>query len=343
MRAWVLAETTGPDGYRLEDIPSLAPKAGEVRVSLKAAALNHLDLWVSWGRPAPPLPHVAGADGAGFIDACGPGVPDRVGEPVIINPATACLRCRTCLAGDTPLCPSFKIVGEHRWGTLATEVIVPTENAIAKPPGLDWESAGSFGTAYANAVRMFRKAELGLADRVLIPGVGGGVALACLLLAKAAGAYVIVTSRNPDKLRRASELGADLAVGSTDDFSVEVLAATAGRGVDVVFDTVGPATWHEAMRSLRRGGRFVTCGASSGQTVEVHLPTLFFRQQSLIGSTMNNFAEFERATTAVGSGQVPVIIDRTFPFEDVPEALLYLEQSQQFGKVAITIASGGTS
>ena len=340
MRAWLLTETNGPSGYRLTEVPTPEPGPGEVRVELKSSALNHLDLWVSKGRPAPPLPHIAGADGAGIIDACGPGVPDRRGEAVIVNPSTACMTCDACTRGDIPLCRRFRILGEHRWGTLASPVVVPNQNAVTKPASLDWLTAGSFGTAYANAVRMYRRARLQIGERVLVLGVGGGVALAGMLLAKAAGASVFVTSRDTDKLAKAATLGADLGFNSSQEFSADILAATNGTGVDVVFDTIGPATWTEAMRSLRRGGRFVTCGASSGQTVEVHLPSLFVRQQELIGSTMNIFAEFETATLMVSEHGVPVVIDRVFEFEQFPEALSYLEESQQFGKVCLSQGAG---
>lgn len=335
MRAWVLHEMGGPESFRLEEVDT--PEAGpdEVRVRLRSGALNHLDLWVSRGLPKPDLPHVAGADGAGVVDEVGRAV-DRVsvGEQVIINPSVACGRCPACLAGRSPFCKSYGILGEHRWGTFAEQVVIPAANVVPKPEHLAWEEAGAFGLTTGTAFRMLRRARLRAGDVLLVVGIGGGVSSAGLSLGLAMGARVYVTSTRPEKIKRALELGAAGGFSSNDHFA-EQLKGEVPNGADVVLENVGPATWEQSVRSLARGGRLVVCGGTSGAKVEVHLPSLFFKQLELIGSTMFDYAEFADVVGLVGDGQVPVLVDQVFGFEDLPSALARLETGDQFGKVVI--------
>lgn len=336
MRAWVLPELGGPERYRLEDLDAPQPGDGEVRVQVRAAALNHMDLWVSRGLPAPPLPHVPGADGAGVVEAVGEGVTGvAVGDEVVLDPSISCGACPACTRGEIPLCPDFEIMGEHRWGSMADLVVVPAVNAVPKPPGLGWEEAAAYGLAGATAFRMLRRARLAPGDVMLVVGVGGGVSSAGMLLGLAWGATVYVTSRSGEKRRRALELGAGGAFDSSGRFARELRAATGGRGADVVFENVGPATWEQATRSLAPGGRLVTCGGTSGQEVSVRLPVLFFKQHEIIGSTMSDHDEFRRVTRLVGDGRVPVLVDEVLPFDAYPAALERLQAGQQLGKLVI--------
>lgn len=336
MRAWVLRQIGGPERYRLEDVPVPEPGPVEVRVALRAAGLNHLDLWVSRGKPIPPLPHVAGADGAGIIDAVGPEVKGPApGDEVVVNPTITCGECTDCLGGDPALCSRVRIVGEHRWGTLADQVVVPAANVVAKPPSLSWLEAGAFGAVTATAVRMFRRARLREGETVLVAGAGGGMGSAGVGVAIALGADVLATSTSEQTRERALALGARAVFDSADGFADAVRDATGGRGADVVFEHVGPATWEQSLHSLRRGGRLVTCGGTSGQEVGLSLPFLFWRQLEVIGSTMAGPDEFAEAVALVGDGRVPVAVDEVVGFEALPGALAALDEGGRFGKVVI--------
>jgi NADPH:quinone reductase-like Zn-dependent oxidoreductase len=314
------------------------PAAGEVRVALRASALNHLDLWVARGLPAPPaMPHVSGADGAGVVDAIGPDVDDvAIGDEVMIDPSTSCGRCSECTRGDVPFCPDFRIVGEHRWGTHAEAVLVPRMNVRSKPASLSWEEAAAGGLVVSSAIRMLRRARFEPGDDVLVVGVGGGSSTAAFLLALALGAgRVWATSREAAKLAWAVDRGAAGGLDSSGRFDGAVREATGGRGVDVVVDNVGTATFARSLGSLAKGGRLVTNGSTSGRTAELHLPTLFWRQLEVVGATMNDHREFADAVQLIGSRAVDVPIDATFPFEEFPTALARLDAGGQLGKIVL--------
>ena len=339
MRAWLLNDTDGPGSYTLAEVPDPGPGPGEVRVLLRASALNHLDLWVARGMPAPPsLPHVSGADGAGVVDAIGDGVDDlRLGAEVVIDPSTSCGACPECIRGDVPFCRDFRIVGEHRWGTHAEAVVVPAENVRSKPGSLSWERAAAAGLVASSALRMLRRARFEPGDDLLVVGIGGGTSTAAFLLARALGARRLwVTTRDAEKLRWAADHGATGGSRTSDRFDELVRAETEGRGVDIVVDNVGTLTFERSLRSLTRGGRLVTNGSTTGRTADVHLPTLFWRQLEVIGSTMNDHREFADALQLVGSGAVEVPIDATFGFEEFPAALERLEAGRQLGKIVLT-------
>ena len=339
MRAWFLDRCEGPESWTLGSLETPMPGPKEVRVTLKASALNHLDLWVSKGLPCPSaLPHVGGADGAGTIDAVGEEVEGlSVGDDVVIDPSTSCGVCEVCDAGEIPFCADFNIVGEHRWGTHAEHVVVPAVNAVLKPPALDWPAASAFGLATSSALRMLRRARLARDDTVLVVGVGGGTSTAAFALAPVLGATaVFVTSRHASKREWALNNGADAAFDSEGPFDEEVRAITRGRGVDVVVENVGTATWERSMKSLARGGRLVTNGSTSGRTAQLHLPTLFWRQLEVIGSTMNDHREFNEATEFVSNGRVTIPVDSTYAFDEFPAALERLDSGQQTGKIVLT-------
>ncbi|MEO8477717.1 MAG: zinc-binding dehydrogenase [Actinomycetota bacterium] len=338
IRAWLLHDVTGPEAYALGEVPTPEPGPGEVRIALRASALNHLDLWVARGLPRPPsLPHVGGADGAGVVDSVGTGVMGvAVGDEVMIDPSTSCGACEACLHGDITFCNTFRIVGEHRWGAHAEHVVVPAVNAVRKPTHLDWAEASAFGLVMSSALRMLRQALVRTGDRVLVIGIGGGTSTAAFQLALALGAEVFATSTKSDKLAWALDHGAAGSFDSSGDFDRAVRHATDGLGVDIVVDNVGPATFERSIRSLARGGRLVTNGSTSGRTAELHLPTLFWRQLHVIGSTMNDHREFADAVGMLDRGEVePVPVDSTFPFEAFPAALARLDAGDQLGKIVL--------
>ena len=331
MRAWQLHDTDGPESYRLDDVAIPEPGPGEVRLAMRIAALNHLDLWVSRGLPRPHhFPHIAGADGAGVIDAIGEGVTSvSTGDEVTINPSLSCGMCPACLAGDIVFCRSFGILGEHVSGTLAEYVVVPARNVVTRPQ-VEWEVAGSYGLAFGTAHRMLQRARLRAGETLLVVGIGGGVATAAFQLGLAMGADVMVTSRSEDKRTWATSHGATAAADSSGTFSKEL-----PRKADVVIESVGPATFDQSVRSTAAGGRIAVCGATSGPKIELTVPVLFFKQLEIIGSTMFTHAEFTTVTGLVDSGKVQPQVDQVFDFADLPDALGRLDAGDQLGKVAL--------
>lgn len=332
MRAWVLNDTNGPSSFTLTEIDTPEPQPGQVRVKLKASALNHLDLWTSMGLPAPKhFPHITGADGAGVIDAVGEGVEwVAEGDEVVIDPAIP----YGPVTDNIPYGGRLGIVGEHLWGTLAEQVVVPAANVVPKPTNLDWIQAGSYGLATGTAYRMLQRARLQPGQLLLVVGVGGGVSSAGLSLGVAMGAEVWVTSTKPEKIERAVELGAKGGFDSTGEFAAELREA-AGRQADVVLENVGEPTWKQSMRALASGGRLVTCGATGGTKVEISIPVLFFKQHEIIGSTMFDHSDFQAITEMIAEGRIPIHVDEVFGFEELPAALARMEAGAQLGKIAI--------
>ena len=325
MQAWVLKDS--PGDYVWDEVPDPIPGPGDVRVKVVASALNHMDLWVTQGKPRPHLPHVPGCDVAGVIDMVGEGVSaELVDTEVVVNPAVSCRRCRVCLSGESPLCKQFQITGEHRWGGHGTWIVVPTENVTPRPQNLSWEQSAAFGLATLTAWRMLRRGRLRAGETVLIVGVGGGVSSAALALAKSMGTHVIITSRDATKRARALELGADEAVDSQSQ-RWDVSA-------DLVIESVGPATWENSIRSLRPGGRLVVCGGTSGPSVEISLPRLFFKQHEIIGSTMGSYEEWAQVVELMEQ-DVAVVVDQVCKLSEYPEALSRLGKGDQLGKIVL--------
>ncbi|MCY4370824.1 MAG: zinc-binding dehydrogenase [bacterium] len=331
MHAWILNDTKGLTSFTLGRVVTPEPGPGQVRVKLVMSALNRLDLWMSMGLPAPrQFPHVAGGDGAGTVDALGEGVAGfDVGDEVIVNPGLG----YAPTTNHIPFSGKLGVLGEHVWGTLAEYVVVPVSNVVPKAPHLDWEQAAAYALAYGTAYRMLLRARLQPGDVLLVVGVGGGVSSAGLLIGRLMGAEVYVTSRSPAKIARAIELGAVGGFSSTDAFSKELKAAR--RPADVVFENVGPATWNQSMRSLRPGGRVVTCGSTSGAKVEISVPPLFFRHLEIIGSTMFDHEDFAQVSRWVADGDLPVLVDRVYDFEDLPAALSRMKVGDHHGKIVI--------
>jgi NADPH:quinone reductase-like Zn-dependent oxidoreductase len=338
MRAIAITATDGPAGAALHDVPRPEPAAGEVRIALAASSLNHADLWASHGQPRIErrFPFILGVDGAGTIDAVGAGVDDGcVGSEVVVNPVLSCGHCPHCAAGERMLCRDFRMIGEHVDGTHADTVCVPAICAVPRPDGLSAAEAAAGATVFATAYRLlYTRARLRAGDRVLIHGIGGGLATAALQLAKVAGAICAVTSSDDAKLARARELGADHAVNYRSGDVVREVRAAFGAA-DVIVDSVGAAVWDASFRVLAPGGRLVTAGATGGDRGAVPIVHLFWRQLEVIGTTMASDAEFRRALDLMVTSGRRAVVDRTVALEDVPAALLALARGEQFGKIVV--------
>ena len=330
------------EDIRVGEIPTPAPGPGEVRVAMKAAALNHLDLFVIGGLPGLelPMPHVLGADGAGIIDEVGEGVAGwEAGDEVVLNPGMWCNRCEYCLAGEQSTCIKYGLLGEHCDGTFAEAIVVPERNCHRKPADLSWTEAAAFPLVTLTAWRMLvTKARVRGGDTVLIHGIGGGVSLVAMQIAMLHGAKVIVTSHSEAKLKKALEMGAEAALDySQVDVAREVSKLTGRRGADIVVDNVGAATFEASLNSCRKGGCIVTCGATTGPAIPVDVRRLFWAQISIHGSTMCNEDEFRAMLGVVEAGGLPPVIDSTIPLDQTADAFRRLQNAEQFGKVVIDI------
>lgn len=345
MRALTLTAIGGLEHLELQDVP--APTLGgpgDVLVRVHAAALNRLDLFVIDGLPGVRyvFPHIVGADGAGVVDQVGPAVTSvRPGDRVFINPGLSCGSCEWCTAGEHSLCAEFGVLGEHHPGTIAEYVAVPARNLAPVPAAMPWAQAAAFPLATVTAWRMLNsRARLKRGETVLIWGIGGGVALAALAIAREAGARIIVTSGSDAKLLRARELGADETINhATTDVAKTVRALTGRRGADVVVDSVGEKTWEQSLRSLARMGRLVTCGATSGPMVTTDVRKLFWYQWSILGSTMGSEAEFQAIARLAQAGRLWPEVDKIYPLSEARDAFRRLANGAQLGKVVIEVAS----
>jgi NADPH:quinone reductase-like Zn-dependent oxidoreductase len=345
MRAVTIDQHGGLEQLRVRDDLPVPPLEGphDVRVRLRAASLNRLDLWVLGGIPGVRIHPgwVVGSDGAGEVDAVGEGVTDVApGDRVLLNPGVvdpACA-CAYCAAGDQPHCRTYGILGEHRPGTLADYVVVPARNVHRIPDTVSFEVAAAFPLATLTAWRMvLGRARVAPGEQVLVWGIGGGVALAALQLAKAQGATVWVTSRSQWKLERARALGADHLLLHGEGVGEAVRQGTGKRGVDVVIDSVGEATWPQSLQALGKRGRLVTCGGTSGPLVQVDVRRLFWNQWTLMGSTMGSEAECRAMLAPFRAGRFHPEVDSVFPLAEAPAAYARLGSGAQFGKVVVRL------
>lgn len=346
MRGLTLPAPGGPAQLVLRSdlpVPPL-PGPAHVRVRVVCAALNHLDLFVADGIPGIPLGPgwVPGADAAGIVETVGDAVTHlRPGDRVLLNPGYADGDDEYTRAGDQPLSPSYKILGEHVPGTLAEYVVAPASCVFPVPTGVSWEEAAAFPLATLTAWRMVHgRAKVRRGEHVLIQGIGGGVALAALAMCQDLGAVTWVTSGSDEKLARAAALGATHGLNyRTADVAREIRTATKKRGVDVVIDSVGAATWKTSLGALGRAGRLVTCGGTSGPQLETDVRKLFWNQWSILGSTMGSDAEFAAIVAELAAGRLRPVVDRVFPLDDARGAYEHLAAGQQFGKVVVRITA----
>lgn len=330
------------DKLHVLEVPK--PEVGDhdVLIRVKACALNHLDLWVREGLPGLklPLPHIPGCDVAGEVAAVGRGVTyPEPGVRVAVNPLQTCGECEWCIQGEEPLCPEFKILGEHIPGGYAEYVKVPARNTVELPTDFDYVEAAAAPLVFQTAWRMLvTRAHVRPGEDVLILGAGSGVSTAAIQIAKYAGCTVFVTSSSDDKLRKAKDLGADVLVNyRTMDFDKAIWELTGKRGVDVIVEHVGQATFGRSLRALARGGRLVFCGATTGPEASFDLRRSFYRGHTMLGSTMSSRKEFEDVMKLVFRRKLRPVVDRTYPLDQARDAQERLAKGEQFGKIVLTM------
>lgn len=332
MTAMVLREHGGPEVLHLEDVPAPEPKPGEVRVRIRAVALNHLDIWVRRGGPAFKLeyPHRLGSDIAGELDD---------GTKVVVQPGLSCMKCTACLGGHDNLCRHYKILGENTQGGYAQYIVVPAVNIAAYPARLDFAHAAASILPFLTAWQMVvHKARVQPGDTVLVQGAGSGIGVAAIQIAKLFGARVITTASSDDKLERAKQLGADVCINYTSqDFVAECKKLTDKRGVDSVIEHVGGDVFAASIKAVRNGGRIVTCGATAGFHPAIDLRHIFFRQVEVLGSTMGSKADLLTVLGHVAAGKLQPIVHEVLPLARAADAHRILEERRAFGRVVLEI------
>jgi NADPH:quinone reductase-like Zn-dependent oxidoreductase len=321
-------EDGGPEVLVLEEVPDPVAGPGEVLIRLRASALNHLDIWIRKGLPSVPKPRILGADGAGVVEALGEGVSGvERGQRVVINPGIE--------ASDG----TIHVIGEHGDGTNAELIAVPATHVYPIPDGLSFEEAAAFPLVFETAYRMLvTRAQLQKGEWVLLWGIGSGVSTAGLAIARALGARTIVTSSSEAKLERARELGADVVINhADDDVKAAVKEATAGHGADIVVDHVGEATWRTSLDVAAREGRVVVCGATSGPNPPAALHRVWWKQLTILGSTMGTKTDFEGAYDLIASGRARPVVDEVLPLDEIHAAHARLEAGEQLGKIVLRV------
>jgi NADPH:quinone reductase-like Zn-dependent oxidoreductase len=315
------------------------PGPGEVRVRVRAVALNHLDIWTRRGGPAfrVELPHRLGADIAGVVDALGPGATAAVGSKVVLQPGLSCGRCAACLGGHDNLCRYYSILGEHKPGGYAEFIVVPAANLAPYPERLDFAHAASSILPFLTAWQMVvHKARVAPGDTVLVHGAGSGIGVAAIQIAKLYGARVIATAGSDEKAARGKALGADVVINySTTDFAAECRALTGKRGVDAVIEHVGGDVFAASIKAVRNGGRIVTCGATAGFHPAIDLRHIFFRQVEVLGSTMGSKADLLAVLSHVAAGRLEPVVHRVMPLAEAAEAHRLMESGASTGKIVL--------
>ena len=332
----------GPEVLQVDEIDPPHAGAGEVTVEVKACALNHLDIWTRTGMPNVriEMPRILGSDVSGIVVETGEGVTDvPLGEEVVLQPGLSCRRCLRCLQGRDNECRQYKVLGSRVDGGYTERLSVPVENLLPKPKRLSFEEAASVPLVFLTARHMLvERARLRPGEDVLVLAAGSGVGIAAIQIAKLWGARVIATASTDAKLARAQELGADDLVNYREqDFAREVRRLTDKKGVDVVIEHVGQDTFPKSLRSLARGGRLVTCGATSGPDIEVDLRYVFARHLALLGSYMGGKHELAELLPLFDTGRLKPVVDRVFPLEEAADAHRRMENREQFGKIVLRI------
>jgi NADPH:quinone reductase-like Zn-dependent oxidoreductase len=341
MKAIRFHQHGGPDVLRLEDAPDPSPAAGEVLVRIRACALNHLDLWERRGlaRIEFPMPHISGSDVAGEVVAAPSGTV-AVGQRVMLQPGMSCGRCEQCLSGRDNECARYEILGYmNHPGGYAELVTVPLQNILPIPDEIDFVHAAAFPLTFLTAWHMLvTRARLQRGEDVLVLAAGSGVGQAAVQVAALMGARVFATAGADDKLERPRALGAAAVIHHhKQDIADEIRRLTNKRGVDVVIEPVGEATWPKSIRAMARGGRLVTCGATTGYDGAIDLRVLFAKQLTLMGSYMGTKGELMRVARFFFSGELTPVIDRTYPLAEAAAAQQRMEESGQFGKIVLEV------
>ncbi|OFW00712.1 MAG: alcohol dehydrogenase [Acidobacteria bacterium RIFCSPLOWO2_12_FULL_59_11] len=332
----------GVEQLRIDVVETPQPVPRQVLVEVKAAGLNHLDIFVRKGFPGLHVPMTLGSDASGVVKEIGSAVSQfAVGDRVLVQPGYGCGLCELCLSGKENYCAKYGIVGEHRDGVQAQFLALDEDKVIRMPSNIGFEEGAAIPLVYITAWEMLvSKAGIKPADMVLVVAASSGVGSAAVQIAKVCGARVIATAGTAAKLEKARALGADFVLDHyQQDVAKEVKKITSGRGVDIVIEHVGAATWQASLRSLAKGGKLVVCGSTAGYEVNVDLRFLYFRQQSILGSTMGTRGDLFKILQFVEAGKLRGVVDKVFPFAEVAKAHEYLEGGKQFGKVILSFAS----
>jgi NADPH:quinone reductase-like Zn-dependent oxidoreductase len=340
VKAFLIHQHGDLDQARYEEIDDPEIQPGYVRVRTQATALNHLDLWVVRGLPGRELqmPHVLGSDGAGIVEETGEGVSRfSVGDRVMINAVLSCGDCEFCIQGEQSMCVRLCLLGEQVGGTHAELLVLAAANLEKIPENISFQEAAAFSLVFQTAWRMLKtRAGLQSGDDVFIHGIGGGVSSAALNIVKCAGGRAFVSSSSDEKLQQAKEMGADFGYNYTQtDVVQEVMGETGKRGVDIVVDSVGAATWVQSLKLAAKGGKIVTCGATSGPSPETAIRLIFWNQLEILGSTMSNRKEHQEIIALLGQGKLKPVIDQEFALSEGRSALEHLQNQKQFGKVVL--------
>lgn len=344
MRAALFRRHGGPEVMEVGELPDPVAGPGQVLVRVRAAALNHLDLWVRRGLPSLPVtfPHVLGGDVCGVVAELGPGATGvKEGDRVVVAPGLSCGRCARCLGGEDNLCRDYQMIGEHRWGGEAELLAVPAGNVLHAPPGPPDAALAAIPIAYMTAWQMLMdRARVKRRETVLVMAAGSGVGVAAIQIAKLHDAQVIAASSSDDKLARAKALGADetLRYGEGVDLAGALKKLTGRRGVDVIIEHTGGPTFPVLVKALAQGGRLVTCGTTGGYEASIDLRYVFWRQLSILGSTIAARSRLLTLLQLVGDGRLHPVVDRIMPLAEVAEAHRILEARQVFGKLVLALA-----
>ena len=341
MKAVRIHEHGGVEKLRYEEAPEpTLAGPNDAIVKLKAASLNHIDIWIRRGLTGVEiaLPHILGGDGAGVIAEAGDQVRNiKTGDAVCLYPPSGCGRCEFCINGREYMCVKLRVLGERENGTYAEYARVPARNCFPIPPGLSFEQAAAFPLVYITVWRMLvTNAQLKSGEHVLILGIGGGVATAALQLAAHIGTHIIVTSSSDEKLEKAKTLGAEHGINYKNaDFAKEVRRLTNKRGVDVVVDCVGGDGWIKSLASLAKGGRLVTCGATAGANPPTDIRRIFWNNLTIFGSTLGDRADFREVLNFMEASRTKPVVDQVFSLRDAAAAQKRLEEGKQFGKILL--------
>ena len=340
MKATIFKQHGGPEVLEYADVPEPQVRSNEVLVEVKACALNHLDIFVRNGLPGIeiPLPHILGSDVAGVVREVGELVTwVKTGDEVMVQPGVSCGHCQACLSGQDNLCREYDMVGYRRDGGYAEFVAVPGVNIIPKPSALSWEEAAALPLVTVTAWHMLvTRANVQQGEDILVHAAGSGVGSVAIQIAKLRGARVITTASSDEKLAKARELGADETINYTgDDWPKEVRRLTDRKGVDVVVEHTGAATWPGSIAALKNNGRLVTCGATSGFDARTDLRQVFYRHLTLLGSFMGSKGELLEAMKFVAAGKIRAVVDRVLPLSEARQAHELIENRAQFGKIVL--------
>lgn len=345
MKAVYYNKHGGPDVLTFGDVEEPEVRSGMVKIRVRAVSLNHIDVFLRRGLPGItiPLPHIPGCDAAGEVVALGEDVTHVArGDRVLVNPSISCGKCEFCLRGDASLCLRYQLIGETIGGTTCEYILVPGENAIPIPDHMSFEDAASVPLVFTTAWRMLiTRARLRAGEDVLILGASAGVGIACIQIARIAGARVFAAASTKEKLDLCAELGADVLINyGEEDFAKRIRKETGKRGVDVVVDYVGKDTWVKSLRSLCRGGRLVTCGATTGYDPTTDLRHIFFRQLEIIGSTTGSRNELMAPLKMIFAGRMRPVVSEVYDIADTAQAHIAMEERRVLGKIVVRVGEG---